>query len=80
MVVKNKNNVGGEYKLAEWPCIEYLQSIGYTYLDAAGNEAARDRLNEVLLKSHVIDAIVRINGVSEQVFPTNDGVKYGVVL
>jgi hypothetical protein len=42
---------GGEYKLAEWPCIEYLQGLGYTYLDQAGNEAARDRLNEVLLKS-----------------------------
>lgn len=56
---------GGEYKLAEWPCIEYLQGLGYTYLEPAGNEAARDRLNEVLLKAQVIDAIVRINGVSE---------------
>lgn len=58
---------GGEFKLVEWPCIEFLQTLGYSYVTPEQNEAKRERKNEVLFKDEIVKAVERINGVPTDV-------------
>jgi type I restriction enzyme R subunit len=58
---------GGEFKLVEWPCIEFLKTLGYSYVTPEQNEAKRERKNEVLFKDEVVKAIERINDVPTEV-------------
>lgn len=55
---------GPEFGLVEKPAIDVLIGLGYDYLPAAQNEVARDGLNQVLLRDHVIEAVQRLNGVN----------------
>lgn len=55
---------GGEWRLAEKPTLEYLVSIGYAFLAPEECEALRGPANQVLLRTHLIDAIERLNGVN----------------
>ena len=57
---------GPEYNLVEKPNLEFLQSVGYTWLPPEQNETARDSLNQVILRDMFIKAIERINNVSEE--------------
>ena len=57
---------GPEDWLAESPCLNYLRQLGYTWLKPEANEAARDGLNQVLLRDELLAALQRINGVSLQ--------------
>lgn len=52
-----------EYLLAEKRCIDELAALGWTWLKPADNEAARDGLNQVILRDEFIAAIARINGI-----------------
>lgn len=54
-----------EYTLAEKPCIEGLQALGYSWLHPSKNELARDGLNQVLLRDEFISAISEINNLDE---------------
>lgn len=54
---------GPEFSLVEKPAIDYLVGLGYEHLPPGDNELARDGLNQVLLRDHVIDAVRRLNGV-----------------
>lgn len=56
-----------EFTLAEKPCLDYLQELGYKILPANQNEAARDGLNQVLLRDTLIQAIQELNQVPKEV-------------
>lgn len=57
---------GSEYRLAEKPCIDELQKIGYSYLKPKDHTKNRDGDNLVILKTDFIEAIKKINGIDEQ--------------
>lgn len=57
---------GPEDWFAETPCLNYLRQLGYTWLKPQDNEAARDGLNQVLLRDDLLAALQRINGISLQ--------------
>jgi type I restriction enzyme, R subunit len=57
--------MGYEWKLAEKPTIEALQAHDYTFVEKNKHEELRDGRNHVLFRPHLIEAIQRINGVSE---------------
>jgi type I restriction enzyme, R subunit len=54
---------GPEFGLVEKPAIDVLTGLGYDYLPAEQNELARDGLNQVLLRDHVIEAVQQLNGL-----------------
>ena len=56
-----------EYTLAEKPTIDGLGKLGYTYLDPSQHDEHRDGENHVILRPILIEAICRINWVSEDV-------------
>ena len=56
-----------EYTLAEKPTIEGLGKLGYEYLRPDQHDEHRDGENHVILRPILIEAIQRINGVSEEV-------------
>jgi type I restriction enzyme R subunit len=58
---------GPEYLLAEKPAIDALVAFGYNYMPPEQSDAAREGLNNVLLRPVVVDAVQRLNGVSEEV-------------
>jgi len=54
-----------EYSLVEKPIIDQLGSMGYAYIHPNAHPSLRARENEVLFRPHLVDALVRINGISE---------------
>ena len=56
-----------EYTLAEKPCIDALVDMDYTWLPPSQNDRARDGQNQVILRDELIQAVQRINDVSEEV-------------
>ena len=56
-----------EYTLAEKPTIDGLVGLGYEYLHPDHHDEHRDGENHVILRPVLIEAIQRINGVSEDV-------------
>ena len=56
-----------EYTLAEKPTIDRLGRLGYNYLHPDDHDEHRDGENHVILRPVLIEAIQRINGVSEEV-------------
>ncbi|OCI91446.1 restriction endonuclease subunit R [Agrobacterium sp. 13-626] len=54
---------GPEWHFAERPTIEHLQSIGYGFVAPAEHGALREGENQVLFRPHLIDALMRINGI-----------------
>lgn len=57
--------MGGEWQLAEKPCIEGLEALGYGRVRPEQHDELRDGQNHVLFRPHLIEAIQRINGISE---------------
>lgn len=57
---------GPESSLVEKPAIDLLTGLGYDHLPPAANELARDGLNQVLLRDHVVAAVQRLNGVDAE--------------
>ncbi|WP_417321247.1 type I restriction endonuclease subunit R [Emcibacter sp.] len=58
--------MGSEWQLAEKPTIQTLKDMGYTVVTKAEHEALRDGENQVLFRPHLVDAIQRLNGLSEE--------------
>ncbi len=56
---------GPEYTLVEKPIIDILKGLGYDYLKPEENVAARDGLNNVILRDVFVRALMRINGVDK---------------
>ncbi|MGO4527267.1 type I restriction endonuclease subunit R [Microvirga sp. 2MCAF35] len=56
---------GMEWHLAEQPTLECLKSMGYAFVPPADHPSLRDGDNQVLFRPHLIEALQRINGVSE---------------
>jgi type I restriction enzyme, R subunit len=54
---------GPEWHFAERPTIEYLQTIGYGFVPMAAHAALREADNQVLFRPHLVDALMRINGI-----------------
>lgn len=57
--------MGGEWIFAEKPVIDALKVTGYTYLDPIKHDENRDAQNHVIFKPFFIEAIKRINGISD---------------
>ncbi len=56
-----------EYTLVEKPCIEALEKLGYKWLRPSENDRARDGQNQVILRDKFIEAVQKINDVTEEV-------------
>ncbi|WP_431320828.1 type I restriction endonuclease subunit R [Rhizobium sp. YTU87027] len=54
---------GPEWHFAERPTIEHLKAIGYRFVAPADHAALREGENQVLFRPHLIDALMRINGI-----------------
>lgn len=57
--------MGSEYQLAEKPTIDALVSIGYDFIPKAAHGGLRDGQNQVLFRPHLVEALKRLNGISE---------------
>ncbi|HAI29616.1 MAG TPA: restriction endonuclease subunit R [Thalassospira sp.] len=58
--------MGSEWQLAEKPTIQTLKDMGYTVVTKVEHEALRDGENQVLFRPHLVDAIQRLNGLSDE--------------
>lgn len=58
--------MGAEWKLAEKPTIEGLEALGYSFIRKADHDSLRDGDNHVLFRPHLVEALQRINGISEE--------------
>lgn len=56
---------GPEDWLAEQPCVSYLLSLGYEHLAPEWNGAARESQNMVILRDVCIEALMRLNDITE---------------
>ncbi|AMD57811.1 restriction endonuclease subunit R [Agrobacterium tumefaciens] len=52
-----------EWQFAERPTIEHLQAMGYGFVAPAEHAGLREGENQVLFRPHLIDALMRINGI-----------------
>lgn len=58
--------MGSEWQLAEKPTIEFLKSLGYDFVKPSDHKNLRDGDNQVLLRPHLVNALKRLNGLSEE--------------
>lgn len=58
--------MGGEWLFAEKPVLDYLQTLGYSYLFPAAHENNREAENHVIFKPILIAALKRINKISDR--------------
>ncbi len=58
--------MGTEYSLVENPSLEYLQTLGYEFINESRNIEARDELNHVILKDIFIKSLIKINDIPEE--------------
>ncbi|TNM60553.1 type I restriction endonuclease subunit R [Aliirhizobium smilacinae] len=54
---------GPEWHFAERPTIEHLKTMGYGMVPFAEHTALRDGENQVLFRPHLVEALMRINGI-----------------
>jgi type I restriction enzyme R subunit len=54
---------GPEWHFAERPTIQQMQAMGYGFVAPVEHAALREGENQVLFRSHLIDALMRINGI-----------------
>ena len=57
--------MGAEWRLAEKPTIDALQSMGYSFVPKADHDGLRDSDNQVIFRPYLINALQRLNGISE---------------
>ncbi len=57
---------GTEWHLAEKPTLEYLLTLGYEFVPKEQHAALRGAENQVIFRPHLIAALQRLNGISEQ--------------
>lgn len=56
---------GPEWHFAERPTIGHLKTMGYDFVAPAEHAGLRDAENQVLFRPHLIDALMRINGIDQ---------------
>ena len=54
---------GPEWHFAERPTIQHLQAMGYGFVPFSEHATLRDIDNQVLFRPHVVESLMRINGV-----------------
>lgn len=54
---------GPEWQFAERPTIEHLKTMGYGFVAQAEHGTLREGENQVLFRPHLIEALMRINGI-----------------
>lgn len=54
---------GPEWHFAERPTIEHLQAMGYGFVAPTEHASLRDGENQVLFRPHLVEALIRINGI-----------------
>ncbi|OWV91025.1 type I restriction endonuclease subunit R [Rhizobium sp. R693] len=54
---------GPEWHFAERPTIEHLEVMGYGFVAPVEHAALREGENQVLFRPHLIEALMRINGI-----------------
>ncbi|WP_404383209.1 type I restriction endonuclease subunit R [Caenispirillum salinarum] len=57
--------MGMEWQLAEKPTLESLEGMGYVVVPPSEHAVLRDGDNQVLFRPHLVEAIKRINGLSD---------------
>lgn len=57
--------MGMEWLLAEKPTITCLEGMGYVFVPPSDHAALRDGDNQVLFRPHLVDALKRINGLTD---------------
>lgn len=55
---------GTEWRLAEKPTLEYLQTLGYEFVAPAEHAALRDAENLTIFRPHLVDALRKLNDIS----------------
>jgi type I restriction enzyme R subunit len=56
---------GTEWRLAEKPSLEYLQTLGYQFVSPDEHATLRDGENQTIFRPHLVAALQKINGISE---------------
>lgn len=56
---------GTEWRLAEKPTLEYLQSLGYSFVAPEEHATLRDGENQTIFRPHLIAALQKLNGISQ---------------
>ena len=56
---------GTEWRLAEKPTLEYLQSLGYSFVAPEEHATLRDSENQTIFRPHLIAALQKLNGISQ---------------
>lgn len=56
---------GAEWRLTEKPAIDALVSMGYSFVTKAAHDGLRDGDNQVIFRPNLIEALQRLNGISE---------------
>lgn len=54
---------GPEWHFAERPTIEHLKAMGYGFVAPAEHASLREGENQILFRPHLIEALMRINGI-----------------
>lgn len=55
---------GGEWRLAEMPTMQYLQTLGYFFVDPSQHGSLREGENQTIFRPQLVDALQRLNGIS----------------
>ena len=55
---------GTEWRLAEKPTLEYLQTLGYQFIEPEEHASLRDSENQTIFRPHLVAALQRVNGIS----------------
>ena len=56
---------GSEWKLAEKPTLQYLQSIGYEFINPTLHGSLRDGENQTIFRPNLVQALMRLNGITK---------------
>ncbi len=54
---------GPEWHFAERPTIEHLKTMGYGFVAPSDHASLREGENQVLFRPHLVEALMRINGI-----------------
>ena len=55
---------GSEWRLAEKPTLQYLQTLGYEVIDPSLHSSLRESENQTVFRPHLVEALQRVNGIS----------------
>ncbi len=55
---------GNEWRLAEKPALQCLQTLGYQFIEPEEHASLRDGENQTIFRPHLVAALQKINGIS----------------